>query len=82
MPKLPRDISGRELAKKLGKFGYKITRQTGSHIRLASEYKGKKHLITIPDHASLKVGTLNNILNEVSDYLEIEKSVLISSLFE
>jgi predicted RNA binding protein YcfA (HicA-like mRNA interferase family) len=31
MPKMPRDISGRELANLLKRFGYETTRQTGSH---------------------------------------------------
>ena len=31
--KLPRDIGGEELAKLLSKYGYEITRQTGSHRR-------------------------------------------------
>jgi len=30
--KLPRDLSGVELAKLLRRYGYEITRQTGSHI--------------------------------------------------
>ncbi len=34
MPKIPRDISGLKLAKLLEKYNYRITRQTGSHIRL------------------------------------------------
>ena len=34
--KLPRDIGGMELAKKLQRFGYQVTRQTGSHIRLTT----------------------------------------------
>ncbi len=37
--KLPRDISGEELAKLLKKFGYEITRQTGSHIRLTTKFE-------------------------------------------
>jgi len=32
--KLPRDLSGDDLAKHLGKFGYEVVRQKGSHIRL------------------------------------------------
>lgn len=56
--KLPRDLSGRDLSKALRKLGYEITRQTGSHIRLTTQRKGEHHL-TIPDHASLKVGTLS-----------------------
>jgi len=31
--KLPRDLSGAELAKALGRAGYQVTRQTGSHVR-------------------------------------------------
>jgi predicted RNA binding protein YcfA (HicA-like mRNA interferase family) len=32
--KLPRDLSGAELAKALAQLGYRVTRQTGSHLRL------------------------------------------------
>jgi len=45
--KLPRDLGGEELAKILGKYGYQITRQTGSHIRLTTVFKGQHHM-TIP----------------------------------
>jgi predicted RNA binding protein YcfA (HicA-like mRNA interferase family) len=34
--KLPRDITGAELAKALVNLGYHTTRQTGSHIRLTT----------------------------------------------
>ncbi|HDD43516.1 MAG TPA: type II toxin-antitoxin system HicA family toxin [Candidatus Desulfofervidus auxilii] len=33
-------MSGRELARLLKKYGYEITRETGSHIRLTSKLKG------------------------------------------
>ncbi len=32
--KMPRDLSGAELIKRLAVLGYKPSRQTGSHIRL------------------------------------------------
>ncbi len=32
--KLPRDLSGDDLARALQQFGYQPTRQTGSHLRL------------------------------------------------
>lgn len=79
--KIPRDLGGEELTRLLDKYGYKITRQTGSHMRLTSSYKETDHHITIPRHASLKVGTLNNILKDVASYLEIEKERLIKDLF-
>jgi predicted RNA binding protein YcfA (HicA-like mRNA interferase family) len=79
--KLPRDIDGEELARILDKYGYKITRQTGSHIRLTSAIKGAEHHITIPSHNPLKIGTLSSILNEVAAYLEMDRKTLIEKLF-
>jgi len=81
MPKIPRDISGRELAQLLDKYEYEIKRETGSHMRLVSEIRGKEHKITIPDHNPIKIGTLNNILNDLADYLKIDKKVLMDELF-
>ena len=81
MPKLPWDLSGKKLAKKLQRYGYAITRQTGSHIRLTSKIKNEPHIITIPDHHELKIGTLNNILKDVAGYLQITKEQLIKEMF-
>nr|MDO8086478.1 type II toxin-antitoxin system HicA family toxin [Candidatus Sigynarchaeum springense] len=78
--KFPRDISGERLAKLLSKYDFKITRQTGSHIRLTSFLKGEYH-ITIPNHDPLKIGTFNNILSEIARYLEMDKQDLIKTLF-
>ncbi|MGA2093904.1 MAG: type II toxin-antitoxin system HicA family toxin [Sedimentisphaerales bacterium] len=78
--KLPREISGLELTKLLKKYGYEITRQTGSHVRLTTAIKGEHH-ITIPSHKSLKLGTLSGILNDVAAHFQIDKSDLIKELF-
>ncbi len=78
--RIPRDISGVELAKKLERFGYRITRQTGSHMRLTTEQSGEHH-ITIPDHKELRVGTLNAILTDIADHLRMEREKLIEELF-
>lgn len=79
--KLPRDVSGAELARLLRRFGYEITRQTGSHLRLTSNFKGFQHHITIPAHDSLKVGTFSQILSDVANYLELSRDQLMSKLF-
>jgi predicted RNA binding protein YcfA (HicA-like mRNA interferase family) len=81
MPKIPRDISGRELAKLLDIYKYKVVRESGSHIRLVSTYLNNEHKITIPDHQAIKIGTLNNILNDIAEYLKISKQELIQELF-
>ncbi|MGH3088113.1 MAG: type II toxin-antitoxin system HicA family toxin [Rubrobacteraceae bacterium] len=78
--KLPRDVGGEELAKLLGKYGYGVTRQTGSHMRL-SKTAGEEHHITIPRHKPLKVGTLGGILRDVADHLGSDRNTLIEELF-
>ncbi len=55
--KLPRDVSGDDLAKALKKLGYEVTRQTGSHLRLTTT-EGGQHHVTVPRHDPLRVGTL------------------------
>ena len=55
--KLPRDLSGADLVKALGRIGYRVTRQTGSHIRLTLD-SHTQHRVTIPAHDPLKLGTL------------------------
>jgi len=79
--KIPRDVSGDELARLLAQYGYVITRQTGSHMRLTSSSKGSEHHITIPRHTPLKINTMNNILKNIASYLEIERSQFVDKLF-
>lgn len=49
-------------------------------MRLTTTISGGFH-ITIPTHKSLKIGTLNNILSDIADYLEINKEELLLELF-
>ena len=79
--KLPRDVGGEELAALLGRYGYRITRQTGSHMRLTTTAKGFENHVTIPEHKPLKVGTLDHIVNEIAAYLEMEHEKLVKELF-
>jgi predicted RNA binding protein YcfA (HicA-like mRNA interferase family) len=78
--KLPRDISGQELASKLAVFGYEITRQNGSHIRLTTSQNGEHH-ITIPRHDPIKIGTLSGIMNDIAKHFEISREELTNKLF-
>jgi predicted RNA binding protein YcfA (HicA-like mRNA interferase family) len=77
--RLPRDIDSEQLVKALGRLGYRVARQTGSHIRLHCEEPS--HSITVPEHRPIKVGTLSAILADVAERHEIEKSELIKRLF-
>jgi len=78
--KLPRDLSGADLVKALGRIGYCITRQTGSHIRLTLDSPTQHH-VTIPAHDPLKLGTLAAILGDVAAHQEISRDVLLDRLF-
>lgn len=78
--KLPRDISGLELARLLKKLGYQITRQTGSHLRLTTNERGQHH-VTVPNHDPIKVGTLSGILGDLAGHFEISRDELIQRLF-
>jgi len=55
--RLPRDIGANKLVRVLMAYGYEVSRQTGSHIRL-SKIEGTHH-ITVPNHNPIKLGTLN-----------------------
>ena len=78
--KLPRDLSGAQLAKALAKVGYRVTRQTGSHMRLSTLHP-QEHHVTIPAHDPLKVGTLAAILGEVATNLGADRDELLRQLF-
>jgi predicted RNA binding protein YcfA (HicA-like mRNA interferase family) len=77
--KLPRDISGRDLARALSRFGYEVSHQTGSHMRLTTRLEGEHH-ITIPAHSQLRIGTLSAILREVELHLGLSREDLLNKL--
>jgi predicted RNA binding protein YcfA (HicA-like mRNA interferase family) len=78
--KLPRDLSGDDLAKALESLGYRITRQTGAHLRLTTELQGEHH-ITVPRHESLRVGTLSAILRDIAAHHGLSRDELSDQLF-
>ncbi len=77
--KLPRDLSGEELARRLRPLGYTLTRQSGSHMRLTTLQNGEHH-ITIPKHDPLRIGTLNQILRDVSEHFDLERDELLKQI--
>lgn len=64
--RLPRDLTGAQLIRALGKLGYQATRQTGSHVRLTCESPAQHH-ITVPLHDPLRIGTLAAMLSAVAE---------------
>jgi predicted RNA binding protein YcfA (HicA-like mRNA interferase family) len=56
-------VSGREAAKALGRIGYEVDRQKGSHAILRQREAPHRRL-TIPDHKELRPGTLRAIIRQ------------------
>jgi predicted RNA binding protein YcfA (HicA-like mRNA interferase family) len=78
--RLPRDISGAELVKCLGNIGYRVTRQTGSHIRLTSD-RPETHHVTVPNHDPLRVGTFAAIISDIATHQRLDRDELLKRLF-
>jgi predicted RNA binding protein YcfA (HicA-like mRNA interferase family) len=79
--RLPRDISSTELIKSLRTFGYQISRQKGSHIRLTTFQNGEHH-ITIPNHDAIRLGTLSSIINDIASHFKKTKEEIASEIFK
>lgn len=78
--RLPRDLSGDDLARRLARFGYEVTRQTGSHMRLTTNTP-QQHHVTIPRHSALRVGLLAAILDDIALQVEITRDQVVERLF-
>jgi len=78
--RLPRDLGGKDLVALLRRYGYEVSRQTGSHIRLTT-MQGGEHHVTMPRHRPLRVGTLHAILRDVANHPGMDWSAFLRELF-
>ncbi len=63
--KLPRDVDGPRLVRALQALEYRVTRQSGSHIRITTQRDGENHEV-VPHHHPIKTGTLASILKRIA----------------
>lgn len=77
--KIPRDLSGAQLARALRTLGYDSVRQDGSHMRLTTLRDGEHH-VTVPAHTPLKVGTLSSILKLIAAHHRLSVPQLLQLL--
>jgi len=68
MPKL-KVISGKELVKIFGDFGFAVAGQKGSHIKLKRMINNSQQTLTIPNHSELDKGTIKAIFNQATRYV-------------
>lgn len=79
--RVPRDLTGQELIRRLEKLGYAPTRQAGSHVRLTTQVRGEHH-VTVPNHDPLRIGTLAAILGAVAALGGMTRDELLTRLFD
>ena len=78
--KVPRDLSGAELVKALGrKWAYRQVNQEGSHIILETEIPAHQRL-SIPNHNPIRVGTLNAIIRVIAQHKRVDRQTMLDSL--
>ena len=81
--RLPRDMSGEELAGLLRRrFGYRLVRQRGSHMRMELSIGDLSHSVTVPRHRAVHVGTLNGIVAAVAAHLDLTPDDVRARLFQ
>lgn len=69
MPKLRR-LSGDEVLVILGRFGFQVQAQRGSHVKLRRvTTTGEHQMLTIPRHHELDRGTLHAIFRQASRFV-------------
>ncbi len=71
--RLPRDISGR--------VSDTPSRDKRAAIFVSQPTERGEHHVAVPDHASLRVGTLSSILNDVAQHHGLTREELVSKLF-
>lgn len=79
LPGLP-VVSGKDLIRVFGRLGYTIIRQRGSHVQLRCTTPAGDHTITVPLHAEIAPGTLNDILTKVAIWKGLSKDEVIRML--
>ena len=71
MPKL-RVLAGKDIIKFLGKHGFIVTRQHGSHIVLVRKNKDIRQVLTVANHKTVPRGTTKAIYNQAKQFIAEE----------
>ena len=67
-------LSGGEIVKILGKFGFSVVSQTGSHAKLKRlTPEGHKQILTVPVHDELDIGTVHAVMKQACRFIPEEE---------
>ena len=59
-----RILSGKDVCQILSKNGFVEVRRRGSHIVMQRKESGTTTTVPVPDHAELRIGTLQSIIRQ------------------
>ena len=80
--KLPRGLSGNEVARLLARhYGYRTVRTRGSHMTVSLTVGSDNHSVTVPRHRHVRVGTLDAFAGDVARFLGLSKREVRETLF-
>jgi len=57
-------LSGAEVCRILGKHGFAVVRQRGSHIIMQRRLETTTITVPVPNHSEIKIGTLLSIIRQ------------------
>lgn len=70
----PKTLSGGDIVRIFGTFGFEVASQRGSHIKLRRILSsGAKQTLTIPNHRELDRGTVMGIYRQALRYLNADE---------
>lgn len=72
MPKL-RILSSKEIIKAFENFGFEVSDQTGSHIKMSRRTISQKQILIVPQNKSLPKGTIKALYNQANKYIPEEQ---------
>jgi predicted RNA binding protein YcfA (HicA-like mRNA interferase family) len=64
--RIPRDVNGAEAAKALRRLGFKVKRQSGSHLIMRKDAR----TVVVPMHKPIKPGTLAGLIEQAGVTVE------------
>ncbi len=59
-----RVLSGKQVCAILAQYGFLEVRQRGSHVVLQKKFSDTTVTVPVPDHAELRIGTLQSIIRQ------------------
>ena len=59
-----KDLSGQEVCRILGAYGFVEVRRRGSHVIVQKQKAGDTVTVPVPDHSEVRIGTLMAIIRQ------------------